>query len=166
MKMTAVLFLAVTAVSLRSAWLMRRACNPMWASPISPSISALGTSAATESIDDEVDGAGGDQLVGDLQRLLAVVGLRDQQLLGADAQLAGVADVQRVLGVDEGADAAGALGLGDRVQGQRGLPRRLGAVDLDDPAARQTAHAERHVEADGAGGDDVDLGRCHHRRAA
>jgi hypothetical protein len=29
-----------TAVSLRSAWLMRRACSAMWLSPISPSISA------------------------------------------------------------------------------------------------------------------------------
>src|SRR5207248_1083542 len=39
-----------TAVSLRSAWDMRRACRPMCESPISPSISAFGTSAATESI--------------------------------------------------------------------------------------------------------------------
>ena len=39
----------LTAVSLRSAWLMRRACNPMCASPMSPSISAFGVSAATES---------------------------------------------------------------------------------------------------------------------
>ena len=36
--------------SLRSAWLMSRACTPMADSPISPSISALGTSAATESM--------------------------------------------------------------------------------------------------------------------
>jgi hypothetical protein len=36
-------------VSLRSACDMRRACRPMWESPISPSSSALGTSAATES---------------------------------------------------------------------------------------------------------------------
>ena len=37
-------------VILRSAWLMRRAWSPTWLSPISPSISAFGTSAATESI--------------------------------------------------------------------------------------------------------------------
>ncbi|GIU89994.1 MAG: hypothetical protein KatS3mg010_1093 [Acidimicrobiia bacterium] len=36
-------------VSLRSAWLIRRAWSPTCASPISPSISARGTSAATES---------------------------------------------------------------------------------------------------------------------
>ena len=35
--------------SLRSAWLIRRAWRPTWLSPISPSISAFGVSAATES---------------------------------------------------------------------------------------------------------------------
>ena len=37
-------------VSLRRAWDMRRAWRPMCESPISPSISARGTSAATESM--------------------------------------------------------------------------------------------------------------------
>ncbi len=49
MKTTRVWLRATTAVSLRSAWLMSRAWSPMCASPISPSISAFGTSAATES---------------------------------------------------------------------------------------------------------------------
>ena len=38
------------AVSLRSAWLISRACRPTWVSPISPSISARGVRAATESM--------------------------------------------------------------------------------------------------------------------
>ena len=50
MNITVALLRLTTAVSLRSAWDMRRACRPMCASPISPSISAFGTSAATESI--------------------------------------------------------------------------------------------------------------------
>ena len=37
-------------VSLRSACDISRACKPIWASPISPSSSARGTSAATESM--------------------------------------------------------------------------------------------------------------------
>ena len=36
--------------SLRIAWDISRACSPTWVSPISPSISARGTSAATESM--------------------------------------------------------------------------------------------------------------------
>jgi hypothetical protein len=49
MKIRHVLLLATIEVSLRRAWLMRRACMPICASPISPSSSARGTSAATES---------------------------------------------------------------------------------------------------------------------
>jgi hypothetical protein len=49
MKMTRVRDLEMVEVSLRSAWLMRRAWRPTWLSPISPSISARGTRAATES---------------------------------------------------------------------------------------------------------------------
>ena len=50
MKMSVVCVRCAAPVSLRSAWLMSRACKPTCASPISPSISARGTSAATESM--------------------------------------------------------------------------------------------------------------------
>ena len=97
-----------------------------------------------------------DQHVGDLERLLTGVGLRDEQRVDVDAELARVLRVERVLGVDEGGDAACALRVGDRVERQRRLTRRLRAVDLDDAAARETADAERDVEGDRAGGDDLD----------
>ena len=42
--------LAIAAVSLRSDWLMSRACRPTCESPISPSSSFFGTRAATESM--------------------------------------------------------------------------------------------------------------------
>ena len=61
-----------------------------------------------------------------------------------------------MLGVDECGDAARALHVGDRVEGQRGLTRRLRTVDLDDAAARKTTDAEGDVEGDGTGGDDFD----------
>ena len=50
MKIAVVLVWLIAPVSLRRAWDMSRACRPTWLSPISPSISALGTSAATESM--------------------------------------------------------------------------------------------------------------------
>jgi len=56
--------------------------------------------------DDDVDGAGPDQHVRDLQRLLAGVRLGHKQRVGVAAELLGVVRVQRVLGVDEGRDAA------------------------------------------------------------
>ena len=48
-KIMSVLVCATTAVSLRIACDMSRACSPMWLSPMLPSISACGVSAATES---------------------------------------------------------------------------------------------------------------------
>ena len=54
--------------------------------------------------------------------------------------------VHRVLGVDERADAAAPLSLGDHVVDERRLARGLGAEDLDDPSARQAADPEREVE--------------------
>ena len=70
--------------------------------------------------------------------------------------LRGVLGVERVLRVDEGRDAAGPLRVRDGVQRERRLAGRLGAVDLDDAAAGQAADAERDVQRDGAGGDDLD----------
>src|SRR5438105_13434259 len=76
-----------------------------------------------------------------------------------------------MLGVDEGADAAAALRLGDHVVDERRLARRFGAEDLDDPAAGQAADSEREVEAERTGGNRADGNRravvhLHHRALA
>ena len=95
--------------------------------------------------DDHVDRARAHQHVGDLERLLAGVGLGNEQVLGLDAELGGVGDVERVFRVDEGGGAADFLHLGDDLEGQRGLARGFRAVDLDHPSARQSPDAEREV---------------------
>ena len=102
--------------------------------------------------------AGADQHVGDLERLLTGVGLGDQQRVGVDAEGLGVVGVERVLGVDEGDDAAGRLGAGHRVEGDRRLSGGLRTIDLHDPAARQPAQAEGHVEGDRPRGDHLERG--------
>ena len=104
----------------------------------------------------DVHRARADQQVGDLERLLAVVGLGDEQLVDVDADALGVGGVHGVLGVDERADAAQLLGAGEHVVEQRGLAGRLRAEHLDDAAARDAAHAEREVERQGARRDGVD----------
>ena len=121
--------------------------------------------------DDDVDGPGTDQHVGDLERLLTGVGLRHEQRVGVDAELLRVVRVERVLRVDERRDAARLLRVGDRVEGDRRLARGLRAVDLDDAAARQTADAERDVERDRPGRDHLDgrtdvVAEAHHRALA
>ena len=106
--------------------------------------------------DDHVEGPGADEHVGDLERLLAGIGLGDQELVDVDADGPGVDGVHGVLGVDVGTDAAVALGLGHDMGGERGLARPLGPEDLDHAAAGQAADAERQVERQCPGWDDVD----------
>ncbi|MGC4083478.1 MAG: hypothetical protein QM736_15545 [Vicinamibacterales bacterium] len=92
----------------------------------------------------------------DFERLLAVVGLRDEQVVDVDTELPGVHRVERMLGVDERRHAAEPLRLGDHLQRQRGLARRFRSEDLDDAATRHAADTERVVDADRAGRDGVD----------
>ena len=106
-----------------------------------------------------VDGAGAHQRIGDFERLFTGVGLGDQQFVDVDAELAGVAGIESVFRVHEGAGAAGLLGLGDGMEGQRGLARAFRTVDFDDAATRQSADAECDIEAERAGRDNVRIRR-------
>ncbi len=103
--------------------------------------------------DDDIDAAGADQCLRDFQGLFAVVGLRDQEIVDVHAELAGVDGIERMLGVDEGGDAAELLGFGDDVQGHGGLAAGFRAVDFDDAAARESADAQREVQGEASGGD-------------
>src|SRR5918997_1660469 len=107
--------------------------------------------------DDDVEGAASDEGVGYLEGLLPVVRLGEVQVLEVHADGLGVVRVDGVLGVHEGGEASGLLGLGDDVQGQSGLPARLGAEDLDDPAAGQAPDAQSQVERERPRGDGRDL---------
>ena len=106
-----------------------------------------------------LDRAGAHQRIGDLQRLLPGVGLGDQEVVDIDAELARIDRIERVLGIDEGADAAALLGLGDAMQRQRRLARGFRPVDFHHPAARQAADPERDVEAERAARNGLDLDR-------
>ncbi len=102
---------------------------------------------------DDVDAAGADEDLDDFERLLAVVGLRDEEVVEIDAELARVARVERVLGVDERRHAADLLRFRDHLQRQRRLARGLRSEDLDHTAARHAADAQRVVQAHRPGRD-------------
>ena len=120
-------------VSLRRAWLISRAWIPTNESPISPSISARGTSAATESTTTMSIAAGADEGLGDLECLLAGVGLADQQLVHVDPAGPGIGGIERVLDVDERRDAAALLRLGDRSRNV--TPRNAGRTKSRCPSS-------------------------------
>ena len=62
-----------------------------------------------------------------------------------------------MFGVDEGAGAAQLLHFGNHMQRERRLARAFRAVDFHHATARQTAHAERHVQAKAPRADDFDI---------
>jgi hypothetical protein len=106
---------------------------------------------------DHIDGAGAHEHVGDLQRLLAVVGLGDEQLIDIDPDLAGIQRVHRVLGVDERAHATQRLSLCQHVIDERRLTRGLRTVDLHDPPPRHPADPERQIQRQRTRGDRFTL---------
>ena len=103
--------------------------------------------------DNDVNRIGAHEHLGDLQRLLAGVGLGDQEVVEVHAELLRVGGVERVLGVDEGGRALALLALRDDAQGERRLAAAFGPEDLDHAAARDASHTEGHVERNGARGD-------------
>ena len=157
MKTTIVREREIEAVSLRSAWLISRACEPGCTSPISPSSSERGTRAATEFDHQHVDRPRAHQRVSDLKRLLACVGLRDQKIIDIHAELAGVNHIQRMLGIDKSADAALLLSFGNRMQRQRCFARRFRPIDFHYPPARQASNTERDIEPKRARGYGLDI---------
>ena len=61
-----------------------------------------------DQIDDEdIDRAGTDERVGDFERLLAGIRLGNQEVVELDAELARIAGVEGMLGIDEAANPAG-----------------------------------------------------------
>ena len=106
--------------------------------------------------DDDVEGPGADEHIGDLERLLTGVRLGDEELIGVDAELLRILRVEGVLSIDEPGDSAGLLCVCDGVESHGRLTGGFRTVDLDDATARQTADAQSDVESDRTGRDGGD----------
>ena len=106
--------------------------------------------------DNDVHGAAADEILADFQSLLGSVGLRNQQLLGVEPALGGVARVQRMLRVDVGGGTARSLCLRHDVVGQCRLTGRLGAVYLRHASAGDSSDAQGQIEGERPGGDRCD----------
>ena len=95
-----------------------------------------------------VDRVGTDQCVDNFQRLFTGVGLRDDQLVGIDAQCLGIDGVQRMFRVDKSRCAAIFLGFGNDVQSERGLARTFRSVNLDHASLWQSPDAKRDIQSE------------------
>ena len=65
-----------------------------------------------------------------------------------------------MFGVNERREAAGLLGVGDDVQHQGCFAGRFRSVNFNDATARHAADAEREIQRQRAGGDDVNFDVC------
>ena len=93
-----------------------------------------------------INGVRAHQRFRDLECLLAVIGLRNQQVVHVDAQLLGVAGIECVLGIHERGHAASLLRLGNHLQSDGGLTRRLRPENFHHASAGKSADAEGRVK--------------------
>ena len=100
-----------------------------------------------------VNGTGARQLLGNLQRLLTIVRLGDQKRVHIHAQVSGINRIQCMLRINKRSLAAGLLRLCHTVERQGGLTTGLRAVDLYDTALRQAVNTGGNVQGQRAGGD-------------
>ena len=146
MNITIVFERLMLPVSLRNACDIKRACRPICGSPISPSISALGVSAATESTTTTSTEPERTSMSAISSACSPLSGCEISKFLHVDAEFLRVLRIERVFGVDERRRAAHLLHLRDHRQRQRRFARGFGAVDFDHATARKSADAERDIE--------------------
>src|ERR1019366_694524 len=106
---------------------------------------------------DDIDAVGADERLHDVERVLAAIGLGNEEIVEVHADDAGVFRIEGVLDVNEGGEAALFLRLGDDAETEGGLAGRFRAVDLDDAALGQAADAEGEVDRERAGGERLNL---------
>ena len=119
-----------------------------------------------------VDTTRTDQHVGNFERLLTGIRLRDQQFIQIDANLLRVTGVEGMLGINKCGHATQPLCLRDDLQGERRFTRRFRTVDLDNAATRKPAAAQSNIKRQGSSRDDIQVTGCggiahpHHRTFA
>ena len=168
-KTRAVLERLTAPASLRRAWLMSRAWMPTKESPMSPSISALGTRAATESSTTQSTPPERISVSVICRASSPVSGWLTSSSSTFTPQARAYPGSRACSTSMKATMPPRLLCLGQDVLAESGLARGLGAEDLGDSAARDAADAERKVQRDRAGRDDVHrlaLGRAEtHDRA-
>ena len=116
----------------------------------------LGDQGCHRVYNNDVNGAGPDHGLGDLQSLLTAVRLGNIEIVNIHADIFGIDRIQRVLGVNKAGDAAPFLHFRDHMQGHGRLTGGFRSVDLNDPASWNAAQSQSDIQAQGTGG------RCFH----
>ena len=91
------------------------------------------------------------------KRLLAAVGLRNEQVVDVDTEFLRVEPVEGMLRIDESRNATHLLSLGNRMNGQRRLTRRLRSVNLDNSSSREASRSKCNVHRKGTGRNHLNI---------
>ena len=121
MKMQVVFDFEGVVPSFRRACDIRRACRPTLLSPISPSISARGTRAATLSMTMASMALERTSMSQISSACSPVSGWEMRTSSYINPKTGRIGRIECMLGVDEGDDAAERLGLGENLKGKRGF---------------------------------------------
>src|SRR3984957_11845850 len=107
-----------------------------------------------DGVDDQhINRSRAHQRFGDFECLLAVVRLRNQEVVHVNSELFRVSGIERVLGVDERGHTSHFLRLGNNLQRDGGFTRRFGAEDFDYTPAGKAADAQSCVEGNRSRGN-------------
>ena len=106
---------------------------------------------------DDVERVRTHERLANAKRFFTGARLRDEQIVQVHAEPPGVLRIERVFDIDERRKSAALLRLGDDGERERGFARRFRSENLHHAAARKSAHAERAIDQDIAGGNDVDV---------
>src|SRR5690606_4349812 len=99
-----------------------------------------------------INGSRPDEVIGNFQRLLSIVRLRNEQVIYIHTQLLGVIFVKSMFRIDEGGHAAFLLRFGDHMNGQGGFARRFRTIDLHYPSFGESSDTQCDIQANGTGG--------------
>ena len=90
------------------------------------------------------------QCIGDLERLLARIGLGNQEIININAQLFGIGRIQRMLGINNRTGAPGLLRFSNNMQSQCGFTGTFRPVNFCNTPTGQPANAKANIQADRA----------------
>ena len=96
--------------------------------------------------DDDVQRAGAREGFANGKGFLAAVGLGHEEVIEVHAEFFGVLGIERVLGINEGAQAASFLSVGDDVQHHGRFAGGFRTINFHDAALGHAANAEGEVE--------------------
>ena len=86
------------------------------------------------------------QSISNLQRLLAIIRLRNQQIVNINAQMARIFRIQCVLRINEGCIAAQLLRLSNHMQSHSRLTGRFRSINFNHTSTGNTADTKSNIQ--------------------